>query len=143
MDDEVVSRLVEDAIDSESLEIMTMSRSRSVQLNVSQPIVILLMEPRVGGGGELGLIGKDKLEFVFDDPEFNTSTLVDCHLVVSYPVASFEYFFCDCFRWYVCELALQKSALFLSIALCLVVILGVFFFFTAFNHLIVGASNKI
>lgn len=141
MDDEVISRLVEDAIDSESREILTMSRSRSVQLNVSQPIVILLMEPRVGG--ELGLIGKDKLKFAFDDPEFNTSTLVDCHLVVSYPVASFEYFICDCFRWYVCELALQKSALLLSIALCLVVILGLFFFFTAFNHLIVGASNKI
>jgi len=29
-----------DAIDSESREILTMSRSRSVQLNVSQPVVI-------------------------------------------------------------------------------------------------------
>ncbi len=30
MDDEVISRLVEDAIDSESREVLTMSRSRSV-----------------------------------------------------------------------------------------------------------------
>ena len=30
MDDEVISRLVEDAIDSESREVSTMSRSRSV-----------------------------------------------------------------------------------------------------------------
>lgn len=40
MEDDVISRLVEDAIDSESREILTMSRSRSVQLNVSQPVVI-------------------------------------------------------------------------------------------------------
>ena len=30
VDDEVISRLVEDAIDSESREVLTMSRSRSV-----------------------------------------------------------------------------------------------------------------
>ena len=30
MDDEVIGRLVEDAIDSESREVLTMSRSRSV-----------------------------------------------------------------------------------------------------------------
>ena len=40
MEDDVISRLVEDAIDSESREILTMSRSRSVQLNVSQSVVI-------------------------------------------------------------------------------------------------------
>lgn len=40
MEDDVISRLVEDAIDSESREILTMSRSRSVQLNVSQQVII-------------------------------------------------------------------------------------------------------
>ena len=40
MEDDVISRLVEDAIDSESREILTMSRSRSVQLNVSQPFAL-------------------------------------------------------------------------------------------------------
>ena len=34
MDDEVISRLVEDAIESESREVLTLSRSRSVYTTV-------------------------------------------------------------------------------------------------------------
>lgn len=49
MEDDVISRLVEDAIDSESREILTMSRSRSVQLNVctKRSCDILFMKMKV------------------------------------------------------------------------------------------------